>query len=129
MEKGTKFLDVAARIVAIAILGYSAYMKLSGNVIAIDLFQKVGMEPFGRYIIAAIECVAIVLLAVPNLVWSGAILGCFMMFCALCFHLTLAKIDVGDGGKMFGAAILVFLCCMTILMFHKKEMDQLNGEV
>lgn len=126
MEKGTKLLDIAARIVAIAILIYSAYMKFSGNLIAVDMFRQVGLEPYGRYGIAVIECVAIVLLAVPNLVWRGALLGCFMMFGALCFHLTLAKIDVGDGGKMFGAAILVFLCCFTILVFHKKDLDHLN---
>ncbi|MFN8285002.1 MAG: DoxX family protein [Chitinophagales bacterium] len=126
MEKGTKFLDLAARIVAIAVLGYSVYMKLSGNQIAIDMFREVGLDPYGRYGIAVMECIAILLLAVPNLVWRGAILGCFMMFGALCFHLTLAKIDVGDGGKMFGAAILVFLCCMTILVFHKKDLDHLN---
>ena len=55
MEKGTKLLEIAARIIAIAVFGYSAYMKLSGNTVVIDMFQQVGLEPFGRYGIAIIE--------------------------------------------------------------------------
>ena len=88
MEKGTKLLEIAARIIAIAVFGYSAYMKLSGNPVVIGMFQQVGLEPFGRYGIAIIEIIAIVLLAIPKTVWRGGILGCFMMFGALCFHLT-----------------------------------------
>lgn len=126
MEKGTKLLDWAARIIAIVILVYSAYMKLSNDAVAISVFQRVGMEPFGRYGTAILECIAIVLLAIPKHVWRGAILGCFMMFGAISFHLTLAQIDVGDGGKMFGAAILVFLCCFTILIFHEKDLEKLG---
>ncbi|MBK8351173.1 MAG: DoxX family protein [Chitinophagales bacterium] len=126
MEKGTKLLEIAARIIAIAVFGYSAYMKLSGNPVVIDMFQQVGLEPFGRYGIAIIEIIAIVLLAIPKTVWRGGILGCFMMFGALCFHLTLAKIDVGDGGKMFGSAVLVFLCCFAIIVFHEQDLEHLG---
>ena len=62
----------------------------------------------------------------PKTVWRGGILGCFMMFGALCFHLTLAKIDVGDGGKMFGSAVLVLLCCFAIIVFHEQDLEHLG---
>ncbi|HUM51704.1 MAG TPA: DoxX family protein [Chitinophagales bacterium] len=126
MEKGTKLLEIAARVIAVTVLGYSIYMKLSGNQVAVEMFRQIGLDPYGRYGIAIIESIAILLLVIPKMVWRGAILGCFMMFGALCFHLTLAKIDVGDGGKMFGAAILVFLCCFTILIFHEKDLEHLG---
>ena len=71
-----------------------------------------------------IYSLAIVLLLIPRTAWRGAILGCMMMFGAICMHLTMAEVNIlGDGGLMFATALVVMACCISILVFHKEELE------
>ena len=55
---------------------------------------------------------------------ESAILGCLMMFGAICMHLTMSEINIkGDGGLMFASAIVVLFCCMSILVLHKTDLE------
>jgi len=124
MKNGTRIVDMGTRLIAAGILGYSAFMKLTAAPVAVYIFQRLGMEPHGRYGVAALEILAIVLLLVPKMAWRGAILGCLMMFGAICMHLTMAEVNVkGDGGLMFASALVVLACCVSVLVFHKAELD------
>ena len=82
------------------------------------------MESAGRYGVAVLECITILLLLIPKMAWRGAILGCLMMFGAICMHLTMSEINIkGDGGLMFASAIVVLFCCMSILVLHKTDLE------
>jgi hypothetical protein len=82
------------------------------------------MESAGRYGVAVLECITILLLLVPKMAWRGAILGSLMMFGAICMHLTLSEINIeGDGGLMFASAVVVLLCCLSIIGFHKADLE------
>jgi uncharacterized membrane protein YphA (DoxX/SURF4 family) len=99
-------------------------MKLIAAPETVYIFQRIGMEPLGRYGVAVLEIIAVILLLVPKTAWRGAILGCLMMFGAICMHVTMLEVSIlGDGGLMFGAAIVVLLCCISVLIFHKTELE------
>ena len=129
MKGGIKLLDIGTRLIAIGIFGYSVFMKLTSAPDAVYIFQRIGMEPLGRYGVAILEITTIVLLLIPRMAWRGAILGALMMFGAICMHLTIGEVvikpngGVGDGGLMFASAVVVLLCCISILVMHKTELE------
>lgn len=124
MKNNIKLLDIGTRLVASGIFGYSAFMKFTAAPAAVYIFQRIGMESAGRYGVAVLECITILLLLVPKLAWRGAILGSLMMFGAICMHLTLSEINIdGDGGLMFASAVVVLLCCLSIIGFHKADLE------
>jgi len=124
MKNGLKIAEMIMRALAIGIFAYSAYMKITGAPAAVYIFQRIGLEPVGRYLVSVIEIIAIILLILPKTVWKGAIMGMFMMFGAICMHLTMAEINIlGDGGLMFAGALVVFISCIGILSFHRRDMD------
>ncbi len=124
MKNNIKILDIGTRLIVAAIFGFTAYTKFAGTPEAVYIFQRIGMESAGRYGVAILESVAIILLLVPRTAWRGAILGALMMFGAICMHLTMGEINImGDGGLMFAAAIVVLFCCMSILVFHRAELE------
>ncbi|MBK9328943.1 MAG: DoxX family protein [Sphingobacteriales bacterium] len=124
MKNNIKILDIGTRLIVAAIFGFTAYTKFAGTPEVVYIFQRIGMESAGRYVVAILEVVAIVLLLVPRTAWRGAILGALMMFGAICMHLTMGEINImGDGGLMFAASIVVLFCCMSILVFHRAELE------
>lgn len=124
MKNNARILDIGTRLIAVGIFGYSAFMKLTAAPAAVYIFQRIGMESAGRYAVALLECIAIVLLLIPKMAWRGAILGALMMFGAICMHLTMGELNIlGDSGLMFASAIVVLFCCISILVFHKGELE------
>ncbi len=124
MKNGIRLLDMATRVVASAIFAYTAYMKFTAAPAAVYIFQRIGMEPAGRYAVGALEVITIVLMLIPKSAWRGAILGALMMFGAICMHLTIGEFNInGDSGLMFGAAIVVLACCVSILVMHKADLE------
>lgn len=124
MKNGIKLIDIGTRLIAAGIFAYSAYMKFTSAEAAVYVFQRIGMESAGRYGVAVLECIAIVLLLIPKTAWRGAILGSLMMFGAICMHLTMGEVNIlGDGGLMFASAIVVLFSCISILVFHKADLE------
>jgi uncharacterized membrane protein YphA (DoxX/SURF4 family) len=124
MKNNIKLLDIGTRLVASGIFGYSAFLKLTSAPAAVYIFQRIGMESAGRYGVAVLECITIVLLLIPKMAWRGAILGSLMMFGAICMHLTLSEVNIlGDGGLMFASAVVVLLCCLSIIGYHKADLE------
>lgn len=122
MKHTTKFLEMATRYVAAVILLYSLAGKFYGGESAVYVFSKLGLDPYGRYAVGALEAVAVILLLIPATSWKGSLLGVFITFGAICMHLNLLEISVaGDGGVMFGMAIIVMGCCLANLGLHKQD--------
>lgn len=130
MKNGIKSLDIGTRLLASGIFGFSAFMKITAAPAAVYIFQRIGMEPYGRYGVAIMEIITIVLLLTPRLAWRGAILGALITFGAICMHLTISEVvirpsgtGVGDSGLMFASAILVLFSCISVLVMHKTELE------
>jgi putative oxidoreductase len=88
----------------------------------VELFTKLGVEPWGRIATGVIELIASILLLFPSTVFIGAFLGIGLMGGAILSHLTVIGIaSKGDGGELFMLAIIVMACSIIILLLHKQQ--------
>jgi uncharacterized membrane protein YphA (DoxX/SURF4 family) len=115
-------LSWALRIVAALILLQTLYFKFTGHPESVELFTKLGVEPWGRIGTGVIELIASILLLISSTVFVGAFLGVGLMAGAIVSHLTVIGIESkGDGGQLFMLAITVMVCCLVILVLHKNQ--------
>ncbi|MDX5321392.1 MAG: DoxX family protein [Bacteroidota bacterium] len=110
-------------ILAALILLQTLYFKFSGAEESIYIFTRVGMEPWGRFGSGIAELIAGILLLLPKTRAYGALIGLGVISGALFFHLTSLGIEVlGDGGMLFLCALIVFVSCLVLLVFHFKQL-------
>jgi putative oxidoreductase len=111
-----------AQIVAVIILGQTLFFKFTAAPESVDLFRRLGAEPWGRIGSGIVELIALVLLLIPRTVRFGALIGLAVMTGAIGSHLTVLGIESnGDGGLLFGLAIVVFLCCAVVLWLRRPR--------
>lgn len=110
------------RIVSAVILLQTLYFKFSGHPESVELFTKLGVEPWGRLATGGIELITGVLLLIPATAFIGAFIGIGLMAGAILSHLTIIGIESnGDGGQLFLLAIVVLVLCVGICLMHLKE--------
>ncbi len=122
MNKTTTIVSWLLRIAAAAILLQTLYFKFTGHPESVELFTKLGAEPWGRIGTGVIELITGILLLIPVTAFIGAFLGVGLMGGAILSHLLVIGIESkGDGGQLFMLAIVVLVCCLAILFIHRKE--------
>ncbi len=99
-----------ARIVAAIILLQTLFFKFTGARESVELFTKLGVEPWGRIGTGVIELIAAVLILIPATVWFGSLLAVGLMAGAIASHVTVIGIMRNDGGQLFLYALVVFFC-------------------
>jgi len=110
------------RLTAAIILLQTLYFKFTGQPESVELFTKLGVEPWGRIGTGILELCASILLLVPATVFLGALLGIGLMSGAILAHLTVIGIESkGDGGQLFMLAITVLVCCLILLIIDRKQ--------
>jgi putative oxidoreductase len=117
-----KYISLALRIIAAVILLQTLYFKFTAQPESVELFTKLGVEPWGRIGTGIIELVASILLLLPSTVLIGALLGMGLMSGAILSHLAVIGIESkGDGGQLFMLAIIVLVSCIIIAVLHKDQ--------
>jgi hypothetical protein len=120
----------ALQAVVAVILLQTLFFKFTGAEESVYIFTKVGAEPWGRYASGAVELLASVLLFVPGYTVLGALLALGVISGAIMSHLTVLGIEVkGDGGLLFGLAVVVFVCSLAILAIRWREVPALWATV
>lgn len=114
------------RIVPALIMLQTLFFKFSASEESVYIFSVVGIEPWGRIATGVFELIASLLLLYPRTTYLGALLGAGLMSGALMTHFTLLGYEVkGDGGLLFIYALVVFVCCLLLLYFERKQVMQL----
>jgi uncharacterized membrane protein YphA (DoxX/SURF4 family) len=122
-----KFFSWILRITAAVILLQTLFFKFTGAEESVYIFSTVGAEPWGRYGSGVAELIAAVLLLIPRAAVYGALLTVGVAAGAILSHLTLLGIDVkGDGGLLFGLAVTIFLCGLTLVGIHRRDLPVLK---
>lgn len=112
----------ALRIVAAIILLQTLYFKFSGHEESVELFTKLGIEPWGRIGTGLMELIASLLLLIPATVFIGAFLGIGLMAGAIFSHLTIIGIESnGDGGQLFAMAVVVLVSCIILCVMYWSQ--------
>lgn len=98
------------QLVAAVILLQTLFFKFTAAPEAVAIFEKLGVEPFGRIGLGIAELIAGVMLLTPRLAALGGLLTVGMMVGAIGSHLTVLGIEhEGDGGALFAMAWIALL--------------------
>jgi hypothetical protein len=112
------------QIVAAVIMGQTLFFKFSGAPEPVYIFTTLGVEPYGRWLAAVSELVAVVLLLWPAMAGAGGLLGLGVMSGALMAHLT-TKLGIevlGDGGLLFALGVVVWVACAGIVFLRRNQL-------
>lgn len=110
------------RIAAAIILLQTLYFKFTAHPESVELFTKLGVEPWGRVGTGIIELITGLLLLIPATAFIGGFLGMGLMAGAILSHLLVIGIESkGDGGQLFTLAIIVLVLSLLIQFLHKEQ--------
>ena len=111
------------RIVVAAILIQTLYFKFTGAPESVYIFSKLGLEPAGRIGSGIAELIAALLLLIPGTAALGGVITMGVLAGAIVSHLTKLGIEVqGDGGLLFGLAVVCFVGGAVITWLHRREL-------
>jgi putative oxidoreductase len=124
-KKGIRSLLLVSwicRIAAAVILLQTLFFKFTAAPESVYIFTKVHAEPWGRLGSGVVELIAAVLILIPRTIWAGALLALGVMTGAIASHLTVLGIEVmGDGGLLFGLALIVFCTSTVALVLNRTQ--------
>jgi uncharacterized membrane protein YphA (DoxX/SURF4 family) len=122
MGKTSGYIAWALQILSSVILLQTLYFKFTAAPESVYIFNKLGVEPWGRILSGIIELVAGVLLLTRSYAWLGAFIATGVMAGAIVSHITILGIDImGDKGELFGLALAVFISGIVILFIRRKD--------
>jgi hypothetical protein len=107
----TRYLPLLVRILVAGILLQTLFFKFTAAPESVHIFTALGAEPWGRIGsgIAELGAAALLLARSPRLVAIGAVATLGIIGGAIGAHLFVLGIEVaGDGGTLFGLALVVF---------------------
>ena len=118
-----KWFDLGARLVVAALLLQTLFFKFTGAAESVAIFETLGVEPWGRIATGVMELAAAVLLLVPSTAGLGALLALGVLSGAIVSHLLWLGIEVeGDGGTLFGMAVLLFALSGFVAFLRRAEL-------
>jgi hypothetical protein len=130
VTKTSTRLSWIAQVIAAVILGQTLFFKLAGAPESIYIFERLGVEPWGRYATGMFEVVAVVLLLIPRTAGLGALMAIGLMFGALGSHVTTLGIQIqGDGGLLFALAVTTLIAASTVAYIRRRQIPILRGVV
>ena len=117
------------QLLVAGILLQTLFFKFTGAEESVYIFSTVGrflhiagVEPWGRIGSGVVELVASVLLLAPSTASIGAIVAMGVMAGAIASHLIILGIEVkGDGGLLFGLALMVFVGSAIVLILRRSQ--------
>lgn len=127
LSRNLNVLSWLLQLTAAGILLQTLFFKFTGAPESVYIFTTLGLEPWGRIGSGVVELVAAVLLLVPATATIGAIVAIGVMAGAIMSHLTQLGIEVqGDGGLLFGLALIVLTSCAAVLLIRRTEIPVLG---
>ncbi|WP_370476708.1 DoxX family membrane protein [Tamlana flava] len=122
-----KHLPLSLRIIVSIILIQTLRFKFFAHPDSVYIFQKIGLEPYGRITIGILELISGILLLIPKKVWLGASLALGIIGGAIFIHLTQLGIEVnGDSGVLFATAVITFILSAIIIYLYRKDIPLMN---
>ena len=123
-----KYTSWTLRIVVAALFLQTLFFKFTGAPESVYIFETLGAEPWGRIGSGIVELIAAVLLLVPATKIYGALLSLGVISGAIGSHLTKLGIEVqGDGGLLFGLALVIFVASLALVGLHRDELPIVGG--
>lgn len=117
------------QLIAAGILLRAGVAKFLSVESTVTLFTSLGMEPFGRYLIATIECASALLLLTKHFAAIGALLTVATMCGALIAHITkLGVLSSFDEAHQL-IPLLLLLSSSGIVLYARRRSIPLVGDI
>lgn len=116
------------RLIAAVIMLQTLYFKFTAHPESVDIFTRLGMEPWGRIGTGILELIASLLLLYNMTVVWGALLAAGLMAGAVFFHLTSLGIYVNGDPLLFIYAVIVLVAAIILLIVYRARIFQLLGK-
>ena len=111
------------QLTAAGILGSTLFFKFTAAPESVALFERLGVEPWGRLGLGILELAAVLLLLRGRTAVLGALAVLGLMTGAIGTHLALLGIEVdGDGGALFAMAVAAFGSALAVLALRRGEL-------
>ena len=118
------FIFIVKAIVAFILL-QTLYFKFSGSTESVYIFEKLGMEPFGRIGSGIIELGASILLFINKTKFYAALTIVGTMLGAIISHLFILGIEVmNDGGTLFILAVITFVLSLFLVFTYRLDLKK-----
>ena len=122
MSKPKKILAWILRIAVSVIYLQTLFFKFTGAPESVFIFETLGVEPWGRYLIAFAELVVAIMILLPKTVLLGALGSLGMIGGAILSHFLFLGVEVqGDGGTLFILAVVILVASSVVAFLHKNE--------
>ena len=109
-------------LIAAGIMIETLFYKFTGAAESKYIFQKMGTEPWMRWVQGLWELSASIGLLMPRLKWAGGILTTGAMLAAILSHMTWLGYSIqGDHGLLFGMALVTFICGATVMWMYRHH--------
>lgn len=122
MNKSSTIILWIVKILAAIILLQTLFFKFTAAPESVEIFTRVGIEPYGRIGTGVLELIAAILILIPSTAYLGAGLALGLMLGAIGTHLVILGVVVmDDGGQLFIYAVLVAISAAIILWFEREK--------
>ncbi|MFO1512823.1 MAG: DoxX family protein [Verrucomicrobiota bacterium] len=122
LTRRQRILSWTCCLIAAAIMIETLFFKFTGAAESKYIFQKMGTEPWMRWVQGLWELTASIGLLLPRLRWAGGILTTGAMMAAILSHMTWLGYSIqGDHGLLFGMALMTFTCGVTVLWMYRHH--------
>jgi uncharacterized membrane protein YphA (DoxX/SURF4 family) len=122
LSRRARLVSWICATIAAAIMIETLLFKFTGAAKSKYIFQKMGTEPWMRWVQGVWELTASIGLLLPRLRWAGGILTTGAMAAAILSHMTWLGYSIqGDHGLLFGMALLTFTCGFTVLWMYRHH--------
>ena len=121
LSKSATIMAWVAQLAAAGILGMAGVMKWISAPDSIQLFEELGVEPWGRYLMGTAELTTTLLLLVPRTaVWGGA--GAMaLMAGAIGVHVFRIGIVYNGDASLFMMAMIAFGAGLVVFLIRRRE--------
>ena len=120
--KTKQIISWTLRILIAVIFVQTLRFKFTAHPDSVYIFSQLGAEPYGRIGLGIIELITAILILIPKTMIKGTLLSTGIILGAIFSHFLVLGTNVkGDGGILFGLALLVFAACTALIFIHKSE--------
>ena len=125
--KKSNIITWILRLIPAIIFLQTLFFKFTAAPESVYIFETLGLGSAGRIGTGIIELIASILILYPRTTGIGAALGLGTITGAIFGHLTKLGINVqGDGGLLFGLAVITFICCAILVWRFRRDIPILN---
>lgn len=122
-----KYILLIIKLIVAIILLQTLYFKFSGSPESVYIFEKLGIEPYGRIGSGIIELIASIFLFINKTKFYAAIMATGTMLVAILSHLFILGIEVmHDGGTLFMLAAVTFVLSGILSVIYISDLKWLK---